>query len=152
MIDDTGECGCGKCCLPTIIQERDEAMAEATKMRAENAAAVARVGLSIVCGPKELAEAVIAAKKERDAANKWADESGGRETDDLRVERDMLRDQIKAQIAESSRLRDDRDAAQLTLYRIGKVLNAWRYGEEPEGAPSRKRTLDAIDTILRGET
>lgn len=35
MRDDYGDCGCGSCCLPTIVQERDDALLEADRRAAD---------------------------------------------------------------------------------------------------------------------
>lgn len=34
-VSDYEDCGCGKCCLPTIVAERDDAIAEVRRLREE---------------------------------------------------------------------------------------------------------------------
>ena len=67
-VSDYEDCGCGKCCLPTIVAERDEAMARA--LAAEEAEKVREQAFWAVVAAKEQAHArADSALRARDDAN-----------------------------------------------------------------------------------
>ena len=51
---------------------------------------------------------------------------------------------------DSDRLQAELSRAKDQALRISQVYNAWATGDEPEGAPSGSRTLNAIGEILEG--
>lgn len=71
----------------------------------------------------------------RDAENGWVESL----SDILQVKKYLSeRDSIQSELA---RVKDQ-------VLRISQIYNAWGNGDEPEGAPSKKRTLLAIGEIL----